>query len=116
MTHIERFNHVPPILCRLLAREDGRVLSDEEIALHPLTPSRVRWLGWQTDWSSVTVPEAFAFLSGCRVNLLDAGQWHVTRGYLHRPNKKFTWLRQDPEWSRRWQPMLEHWIESNLKK
>jgi hypothetical protein len=75
VTILEKFNAIPPCVCRLLARKErGRLpLSHAEIArASGLSMATVSALSFRLDWSGVTVDVADRFARACGVNHLAA--------------------------------------------
>ena len=67
-TYLTIANRLPPPLCRLVARVRRRGMTDSEVAQRAgLSVQKVVWIAVQPDWSTVTVGDMAAFMTGCGV-------------------------------------------------
>jgi hypothetical protein len=67
-TYLSIANRLPPPLCRLVARVGRRGMTDGAIAERSgLSIQKVVWISCQPDWSTVTVGDMAAFMTGCGV-------------------------------------------------
>jgi hypothetical protein len=111
----------PPAVCRLLARSENsrgqsvRPLTDREIADRSgLGLDEVRALAWAKSWNNVPAPTMVAFSKACGLDFDDrqtmrkhlrwlkrmAGRWEIAGHYL----------RRDPEWETKWQPLIQNFF------
>ncbi len=112
MNPVVRFQTFPPCLVRLLARRAGKALTDEQISRTGGLPVHlVDSFSWRTDWDSIPVTQALAFLAGCGLGLADTQAWRGAESYL-RMRPTFRYLRASPEWESFYQPLLVHWRKS----
>lgn len=119
------FDEFPPIFVRLLARErilntNGktsavRVLTDEEIAItSELGVDRVKDLSSKHNWDDINLGEAKKFCEGCNFNLFD---WQVRNSaYALATNGSFAYLRQSPDWVKKYKPMLMSFFNAQTQK
>lgn len=79
---LDKLDRLPPILCRLLAKENGKLMSD--VRLSKLTGwglSKLRRVYRQTTWGNVTVEDADVFLTACGCSWSSQRRqlWHLSR-------------------------------------
>lgn len=108
----ERFDIFCPLLLRILARHSrGRPLTTLEIADRSgLSASQVEAISWQTDWRGIDLPTVRAYMIGVGIDLASREDVRRIRMYLKTstrdPNRKFPYLRKDPQWKTMYLPML----------
>jgi hypothetical protein len=112
MTFWEKAARIPPILARLLARDNyNLVLTDAHIAkASGLSVAMVTLVSNQTSWDSIDLPTMRKFLSGCRLDFDNRVQFHRNWIYLNK-NPQWRHLRRDELFHDRWLPMLKRHAE-----
>lgn len=108
----ERFDAFCPLLLRILARHPrGEPLTTLEIADRSgLSTSQVEAISWQTDWRGIDLPTVRAYMTGVGIDLASREDVRRIRMYLKTstrdPNRKFPYLRRNPQWKTTYLPML----------
>jgi hypothetical protein len=114
VTVTDRFNSFPPILVRLLARQDCRPLATAVIAAESgLSRPKVEFISQQTDWKEVSLTDALGFLEGCDLAIDHTAAWRRTLDYLSK-RPTFRYLRASSDWKSYYEPMLKKWLETYL--
>ncbi len=112
MTVTDRFNNFPPILVRLLARQDCKPLSSRHIEAHSgLDLATVEFISQQTDWKEIRLPDALDFLRGCDLVIDDTAAWRRTMDYLSK-RPTFRYLRCCEGWKVYYEPMVKKWLDA----
>lgn len=111
---------IPPILCRLFARTEGRhprLLTDQEIADRSgLSVEAVAAVQALTSWDCVQVGVMQKFLKGCRLDFANPGQMRRTVQYIRkRLTRRFDYARKDPAWETKFLALYMSWRESAEK-
>ena len=71
MTLTEKLNRMPPFLCRLMARRNGREISNRRLSENSGIPlTTIRRISVRTSWDDVPVAMAQRFSVACGVDLL----------------------------------------------
>lgn len=87
---LKKINRVPPYVCRLLARKDGKAMSNEQIAeLSGLSQTKVKRISWMVEWDSLSAKDIDRYSTACGVDLIK--QRDV---YLYIKNKRFAHVRR----------------------
>lgn len=116
---------MPPILARLLAKKDGRVLTDAEIAAASgLSADDIFVFSHRTTWDGIDIVIMRRFLTGCGCDFCDAEQMNRVKQYfrsLSRKGPKTSWkyLRMSPGWKPRFEPLLiryQQWLRNNVAR
>lgn len=117
MNFTERLQCFPPILCRLLARVDGRPKTFDQIAhdsgampdiINMLSPGEIASISRLTNWKGFSVHQALALQRGTVGTFDNTQAMRRLDNYLrHRPT--FAYLRRSPEWETYYKPLLIHW-------
>lgn len=110
-TLIDRF---PPILCRLLAQEDGRATPDIVIANRcKASVAHMRLLSAQEDWAYVELYMVQKFSLACGIDFNDqTSMWRSgAMRYLHR-RPRWNHLRRSALWESYYRPLLNKWLDS----
>lgn len=109
----------PPVLVRILSRNAGHAVSDEEIAVQSgLSLDRVRFISDQVTWNAVPIGEAKAFMIGCDMDL----SIHATRKRAYdyiRKRCSFAYIRKSPVYKTQLLPrvkILERYRDAKAKK
>jgi hypothetical protein len=100
-----------PPLCRLLARHRySRPLTIQEIAERSkgITPVEVIAISETVDWRYVNIRQMQAFLTGCGMDFCDTKAMRRVDDYI-RKGPTFQYLRQRPDWTTHYLPLLRHW-------
>lgn len=101
----------PPILIRMLAKTGARPMTTHEIALASrLPPPTVEAISWSVTWDGISIPDAFAFMRACRVDLCDRSNVHRVRDYLRKP--RWVFLRKSKQFRGYYAPMMRRYLES----
>lgn len=104
----KRFDDLPPILVRLLARKShSRELTTVEIAERSgLTPYQVTAIGLSLNWDGIDVQTAHRFCVACNVDFCNSKQMHQTMQYLKKTKPTWQHLRFSPEWVTLYEPLM----------
>lgn len=87
---LKKINRIPPYTCRLLARKDGKAMSNQMISdASGLSMSKVKRISWMTSWDSLTAIDIDRFSSACGVDLIK--QRDV---FMFIKNKKFSHIKK----------------------
>lgn len=116
-----RLKRFPPILVRLLARDEhGKPMTTRQIADKcGRTALSVAVMSESLDWNGITINTFLRFCDACNVDLLDPKDAHrqelyltgkVINGLRHSP--RFRHLRKDPNWEDYYKPLMQRYIES----
>lgn len=120
LTFEQRIHSFPPILLRLLARDDvGRPLDTNRIVekagscfVFTLKPSAVEYLSQETDWTDSNAIEVVLFTRGCGVDFCN-GNCSRADDYLwamSQPKRKvFEYLRRAPNYNEFYLPLIIRW-------
>lgn len=116
MTFWQRSEIYTPILCRLMAKDDGKAASSELLsrACHPsvqMTPHEIHLLSQSESWNSIPLATMRSFLHACNLDFCNPAQMHRADEYLRR-NPTFRYLRADPLWESYYLPLLKRWRAS----
>ncbi len=94
-TLVIHMDKIPPNLCRILARNGRKAMTNREIAdASGLTIKRVGEIARQTSWGKVDVCQASAFAAACGVDLVKQGQ--VRKYLMRKEGCRFDHLAQSP--------------------
>lgn len=108
----QRAENFPPILCRLLARENHgghpAPMTDEAIASRSgLTIYRVNAISNSLSWADVELHAMRQFLIACELDFCDAKQMKRLTMYMRRG--RLAYLRRSPNWTTQFEPLLQRW-------
>lgn len=66
MTLLEKLNRLPPVIARLMAKHNGRLMSDVELCKRTgWGKKRLRRVYRASSWKNVTIEEVDVFLGAC---------------------------------------------------
>ena len=120
MTFWDDCDSFPPILCRLLARQEhGRPLTTAEIEDNSggLSPAMVEAMSRSTSWKGVKLDEMRAFLKGCNLDFCDTKTKRRTLDYLRKMTLRKTTLipylqKSGKLYCTYYLPLLKLWCQS----
>jgi hypothetical protein len=107
----------PPVLVRLLARKNGKAMTNTEIAdeQRKFEPRRVSVIQPEdTSWDNFTVEEMRNLTRACNLDFTSRADINRAESYL-RKNKgrpSFKYLTSDPNWKTYYLPLLVQWRKS----
>lgn len=110
-TLIDRF---PPILCRLLAQENGYPMTMDGIArVCGTSKAHVVLMSHQTTWDDIDIRMVRKFSLACGIDFNDqTSMWRSgAMRYLHR-RPRWTHLRRSSLWESYYRPLLNKWLDS----
>ena len=107
----------PPVLVRLLARKDGKVMTSSEIAeeQRKFDPRRVSVIQPEdTSWDNFTLEEVRNLTRACDLDFTDPKAINRAECYLRKNNghPTFKYLTSSPEWKTYYLPLLLRWRAS----
>jgi len=95
MSLLKHLDRVPPNLCRVLARDEGRALTNRQIAKRSgLSLKRVGEISKKKSWGSVNIRQATEFTEACGVDTVN--QWRVRKYLLRREGPKMAHISRAP--------------------
>jgi hypothetical protein len=106
----------PPILVRLLARDDGQAMTRADIARRcpNLSPLKLDTIASETSWRCVTIGEMVEFTAACHLDFTNRTDVNRIECYLRKNGGKpsFKYLTDSPEWGSHYFPLLQMWRRS----
>jgi hypothetical protein len=105
----------PPVLVRLLARNGGKAMTNEEIADSiEFTAYRIQLISEQRDWSNLSFNECKLFTAACNLDFTSRKDINRIECYLRKNNGRpsFKYLTSSPGWKTYYFPLLINWRKS----
>ena len=106
MRLIEKLDRMPPFLCRLMARRNGRSPSNKELSAESGIPlTTLRRISEKKSWEYLPVGLAQKFSTACGVDLL-----RQTRSLEYFKRRKFAHIKKSPN-LKYYSKLLKLWKE-----
>jgi len=111
-TFWERAQVFPPILCRLLAREQRgghpAALTDADLSNKSgLTMYQVSTISQLLSWDEVELSAMHRFVQACGLDFCDPKEMKRLTMYMRRGRMRY--LRKHPLWNNQFEPLLQRW-------